>query len=352
MGLIFKTRTPSPAQTLTVVQENSECGRAALCSPVSGPLCPCPGGSSPPRTEPYSGFVPSSLQSSGPASSSCCDLSTGPRRGAWPGMTLVVVWTTPPRLRPCLVLCPCPASSVWLEWADHWLETGAKVLKYHKTWAENQHLFWHKMTHCCGISSCANVFLCCGWSAPASDFGFALWSLWHGWLSWSWVPLYRLLSRPWLAPWVDWGRLGWPSQGHCLKDRLQTVGDTWWSYTLWWLTWRSDWRAGRSPGGSPTPRLCGGDHLAARCCGGIEWRAETGLLSSSSLSPREETHSRLQGWLSFSEPLWCRTRAPLKPAESRSHTAPSRSSVELTSASGCWWGCAEVWWRSMTWTWW
>lgn len=208
------------------------------------------------------------------------------------------------------------------------------------------------MTHCCGISSCAGVFLCCGWSAPASDFGFALWSLWHRWLPWSRVPPYRLLSRPWLAPCSDWGRLGWPSRGRCLKDRLQTGGDTWWSYTLWWQTWRSDWRAGRSPGGSTTPRPCGSDRLAARCCGGIEWRAETGPLSSSSLSPRGVTHSRLRGWLSFSEPLWCRTRAPPKPAESRSRTAPSRSSFEPTSASGCWWGCAEVWWRSMRWTWW
>lgn len=121
-NILFMRGTPSPAQRQTAVQENSGCGRAAPCSPASGPPCPCPAGSSPPRTAPYSGSGPPSPQSSGRASSSCCVLSAGPRRGAWPGRTRVVVW------RPSLERRP----SAWLEGterADHWLETDGKALK-------------------------------------------------------------------------------------------------------------------------------------------------------------------------------------------------------------------------------
>lgn len=169
--------TLSPAQRQTAVQENSGCGRAAPCSPASGPPCPCPAGSSPPRIAPCSGFGPPSLQSSGRASSSCCVLSTGPRRGAWPGMTRVVVWTNPGHLRPSRLLCP---SSAWLEGtelADHWLQTDSKALTIP---ARKQRVgadICADLAHCCGCcgtSSCAGDFLCCACSSLSADFGFAM----------------------------------------------------------------------------------------------------------------------------------------------------------------------------------
>lgn len=134
---LLKRGTLVPAQRRRVVLENSECGRAAQCSLVSGPLCPCPAGSSPPpplRTAPRLGFVPSSLQSSGPGSSSCCVLAAGPRRGVWPGTTQAVVWRSSPHLSASLTLHPSPVSSAWLEateWVGHWLETdrGESVLE-------------------------------------------------------------------------------------------------------------------------------------------------------------------------------------------------------------------------------
>lgn len=128
---LFKTGTLSPARRRRAVPGSSECGTAAQCNLVSGPLCPCPAGSSPSpplSTAPRLGFAPSSLRSSGPGSSSCCVLAAGPRRGVWPGTTLAVVWRRPRRLMASLTLRPSlsPASSVWLEeaeWVGRWLET-------------------------------------------------------------------------------------------------------------------------------------------------------------------------------------------------------------------------------------
>lgn len=132
-----KRGTLSPAQRQRPVPGNSECGRAAQCSLVSGPLCPCPAASSPSpplRTAPRSGFVLSSLRSSGPGSSSCCVLAAGPRRGVWPGTTPAAVWRRPPHQRASLTLRPSlsPASSVCLEeaeWVGHWLETDRYIFE-------------------------------------------------------------------------------------------------------------------------------------------------------------------------------------------------------------------------------
>lgn len=126
-----KRGTLFPAQRQRTVPGNSECGRAGQCSLVSGPLCPCPAGSSPSpplTTAPRLGSVPPSLRSSGPGSNSCCVLAAGPRRGVWPGTTPAVVWRRPPQQRTSLTLhsCPSPASSVRLEEAERegrWLET-------------------------------------------------------------------------------------------------------------------------------------------------------------------------------------------------------------------------------------
>lgn len=120
--------TLSPARKRRSVPGSSECGRVAQCSPVSVPLCPCPAVSSPLTSAPCLGFVLSSLQSSGPGSSSCCVPAAGPRRGVWPGTTLAVVWRRPRHWKASLMLRPSlyPASSVWLEEAEqvgHWLET-------------------------------------------------------------------------------------------------------------------------------------------------------------------------------------------------------------------------------------
>ena len=163
---LFRRGTPSPAQRPTAVQGNSGCGRAARCSPASVPRCPCPAGSSPPRTAPRPGSGPPARQSSGPASSSCCVLSTGPRRGAWPGRRRAAVWTHPG---------PRRASLGGAEWAARCLETDGKGFKSMKTSTTKASVLL-AVAHCCGwcgTSSCAGEPLCRACRSPWADFGCA-----------------------------------------------------------------------------------------------------------------------------------------------------------------------------------